>query len=104
MKTFRLENFYIILGGFCTPGMCMSLCDTLANCFIQKQPTLKDIEDTFNGNLCRCTGYRPILDGAKKSFAEKEVMEGLIMDFPNELREEYVPKPIYIRGMEFRSY
>jgi xanthine dehydrogenase/oxidase len=28
-------------------------------------PTHESIEDSFDGNLCRCTGYRPILDGAK---------------------------------------
>jgi xanthine dehydrogenase/oxidase len=95
---FKLEKFYIILGGFCTPGMCMSLYDTLANCSIEKQPTLHDIEDSFNGNLCRCTGYRPILDGAKKSFADKDITQGMIMDFPKELGEEYVPKTISIKG------
>lgn len=84
-----LDGFYILLGSFCTPGMCMTLFSTLANCSVAKIPTLSDIEDAFDGNLCRCTGYRPILDVAKKSFAEKEITQGMIIDFPKELAEEY---------------
>ncbi|KAH6563748.1 hypothetical protein BASA60_010597 [Batrachochytrium salamandrivorans] len=49
--------------GFCTPGIVMSLYTELKN---NPNATDHDIEEAFDGNLCRCTGYRPILDGAKK--------------------------------------
>jgi xanthine dehydrogenase/oxidase len=41
----------------------MSLFTELVN---NPKPTTHSIEDAFDGNLCRCTGYRPILDGAKQ--------------------------------------
>lgn len=48
--------------GFCTPGIVMSMYTLLRN---NTQPTMKNIETCFQGNLCRCTGYRPILEGFK---------------------------------------
>lgn len=54
--------------GFCTPGVVMSLYGTLASSKSNAAPTMQDIEEGFDGNLCRCTGYRPILD-AGKTFA-----------------------------------
>ncbi|PFH60559.1 hypothetical protein XA68_10764 [Ophiocordyceps unilateralis] len=47
--------------GFCTPGIVMSLYALLRN---KSDPSGVDIEEAFDGNLCRCTGYRPILDAA----------------------------------------
>lgn len=47
--------------GFCTPGIVMSLYALLRN---NSEPSEHDMEEAFDGNLCRCTGYRPILDAA----------------------------------------
>ncbi len=48
--------------GFCTPGFVMNM-----HSYLQKNPspTEQEIEDLFGGNLCRCTGYRPILHGMR---------------------------------------
>ncbi|XP_043934179.1 aldehyde oxidase 1-like [Protopterus annectens] len=48
--------------GFCTPGMVMSMYALLRN---NPEPSIEELLDTLSGNLCRCTGYRPILDGYK---------------------------------------
>src|SRR6266404_2071454 len=50
--------------GFCTPGFVMNMTAFLAT---NQEQTIgqKEIEDLFDGNLCRCTGYRSILYGMK---------------------------------------
>ncbi|SMQ46492.1 unnamed protein product [Zymoseptoria tritici ST99CH_3D1] len=48
--------------GFCTPGIVMSLYALLRN---TDAPSEQEVEEAFDGNLCRCTGYRPILDAAQ---------------------------------------
>ncbi|XP_077175024.1 aldehyde oxidase 3-like [Paroedura picta] len=45
--------------GFCTPGMVMSMYSLLRN---HPEPTMEQIMAALDGNLCRCTGYRPIID------------------------------------------
>ncbi|KAJ7565972.1 hypothetical protein O6H91_02G083300 [Diphasiastrum complanatum] len=45
--------------GFCTPGMIMSMFGLLLD---NPTPGPQQIESQLDGNLCRCTGYRPILD------------------------------------------
>ncbi|KAK9811378.1 hypothetical protein WJX72_002855 [[Myrmecia] bisecta] len=49
--------------GFCTPGFVMSMYSLLRS--KPEPPTEEEIEDNLAGNLCRCTGYRPILDAFK---------------------------------------
>ena len=45
--------------GFCTPGMVMTALDLVAHL---DQPDEDTIRDGLSGNLCRCTGYRPIIE------------------------------------------
>ncbi|XP_068824571.1 aldehyde oxidase 2 [Capricornis sumatraensis] len=48
--------------GFCTPGMVMSMYTLLRN---HPQPSEEQLLEALAGNLCRCTGYRPILASGK---------------------------------------
>lgn len=50
--------------GFCTPGIVMSLFALNKN---ERSADRSAIEDALAGNLCRCTGYGPIIDAAEKS-------------------------------------
>ncbi|MBW4035328.1 MAG: xanthine dehydrogenase small subunit [Proteobacteria bacterium] len=55
--------------GFCTPGFVMSLFATyLRHQAAQTTPDRAAIAHDLAGNLCRCTGYRPILDAAARMF------------------------------------
>ncbi len=45
--------------GFCTPGFVMSMFALYKN---NAAPGRLEIDDALSGNLCRCTGYRPIID------------------------------------------
>lgn len=55
--------------GFCTPGFVMSLWALYLNHAGEAAPpTRQQINDALSGNLCRCTGYRPIIDAAQRMF------------------------------------
>ena len=47
--------------GFCTPGFLMTTAALLAE---NPDPTEEEVRDTLSGNICRCTGYQSIVDGA----------------------------------------
>ena len=49
--------------GFCTPGFVMSLYDLYQRAD-GRAVTREEAMEAISGNLCRCTGYRPILDAA----------------------------------------
>jgi aerobic carbon-monoxide dehydrogenase small subunit len=53
--------------GFCTPGFLM-----LAAGILEREPDIGDdaLLDALSSNLCRCTGYRNIVDAVRAAFAE----------------------------------
>ena len=57
-----MVNYHGSQCGFCTPGFVMSLFS-----MFKKHSKFKDdvIKDSIAGNLCRCTGYQPIIKAAK---------------------------------------
>jgi xanthine dehydrogenase small subunit len=53
--------------GFCTPGFVMSLFGMYQNHVVRGQTITRELaQEELSGNLCRCTGYRPILDAARQ--------------------------------------
>ncbi len=56
--------------GFCTPGMILA-----AKCLLDRnlKPTRADVIDAISGNICRCTGYEPIITAV---LAAAEEMRG----------------------------
>jgi xanthine dehydrogenase small subunit len=54
--------------GYCTPGIVMTLFSLYESA---SNPSKEEIVDALAGNLCRCTGYRPILDAAAEACKKK---------------------------------
>jgi aerobic-type carbon monoxide dehydrogenase small subunit (CoxS/CutS family) len=55
--------------GFCVPGMAMTLHDLLEG---NPAPTELETRQALSGNLCRCSGYRGVLDAVKVVVSERE--------------------------------
>ena len=47
--------------GFCTPGMLLTVVELLGE---NPDPSEAEVRDAISGNICRCTGYQPIVDAA----------------------------------------
>ncbi len=72
----RLQELFVEEGavqcGFCTPGMIMQ-----ATSLLRQQPemTVDQIRRGIEGNLCRCTGYKKIVDAITAAVHENAVVE-----------------------------
>ena len=62
-EAFREEH--ALQCGFCTPGMLMTAVDLLG----RGRPTREDVNDALSGQICRCTGYEPIVRAILKAAA-----------------------------------
>lgn len=62
-----LEN-YGLQCGFCTPGMVLATKSLLDR---TPYPSEEQIKEALEGNLCRCTGYRQIIESVLKAAAMK---------------------------------
>ena len=71
-KLHPLQEAFIQYGaiqcGFCSPGMMMTAKAFLDRC---PEPTEEEVKMALSGNLCRCTGYRKIIE-AVLAVAQKE--------------------------------
>src|SRR5205814_4497202 len=54
--------------GYCTPGFIMSMFEGY---YRDDLKTVAQLDEQLCGNLCRCTGYRPIRDAATDAFAQR---------------------------------
>mmetsp|Transcript_94727 Transcript_94727/g.277064 ORF Transcript_94727/g.277064 Transcript_94727/m.277064 type:complete len:1344 (+) Transcript_94727:54-4085(+) len=86
--------------GFCSPGMVMSMFGKLSRAPGPECPSAAEIEGALDGNLCRCTGYRAIIE-AFQSFAgtPKDAVAGeKFAPFPDFLKRENKPPLGPFRG------
>ncbi len=85
----KMREFHGGQCGFCTPGMICSMSQLAEDCAKEKTPvTEKKARNYLTGNLCRCTGYEPILNAATHielpkwaSLAERYLTEKLKTEF-----------------------
>ncbi|MBU1218631.1 (2Fe-2S)-binding protein [Myxococcota bacterium] len=67
----RLQEKFIELNsfqcGYCAPGVTISATELLRK---NPNPTMDEVKEAIAGNLCRCTGYTPIIDAVLKTAKE----------------------------------
>jgi aerobic-type carbon monoxide dehydrogenase small subunit (CoxS/CutS family) len=73
--------------GFCVPGMAMTVHDLLEG---NPAPTELETRQALCGNLCRCSGYRGVVEAVKEAVAEREAHRAA--DAETETDEARIPR------------
>ena len=68
--------------GYCTPGFIMQIYSSLQNS--NNLPTFENLENQLSGNICRCTGFRPIIE------AYKCILIGIVEDNNNSITQNRI--------------
>lgn len=74
--------------GFCVPGMAMTVHDLLEG---NPAPTELETRQALCGNLCRCSGYRGVLDAVREVVAEREAHSAAAAEAAPDAGEARIP-------------
>jgi len=82
-KLHKLQEKFVEKGaiqcGYCTPGMIMTTLDYLKE---NPTPTTDEIREALSGNLCRCTGYKKIIEAVETYISEENNLYSPVGDLP----------------------
>jgi xanthine dehydrogenase small subunit len=94
--------------GFCTPGFVVALAGLVEKKIAAKETSISEREakNATTGNLCRCTGYQPILDAARA--IEPAACESVAKRYYSAVQEKdlraALAKPAQLKGSGFELY
>lgn len=91
--------------GFCTPGFVMALTGLVEEKIARKESTVapQEAKNCMTGNLCRCTGYQPIIDAALAMDLNKAdtIKKRFFTDHQKEMLEENFKTGVALESDEF---
>ena len=67
------SNHHALQCGYCTPGILTTLVELLSD---NPDPSDDEIKNAISGNLCRCTGYQPIITATKEAAQQIRETQG----------------------------
>ncbi|KAI9013555.1 molybdopterin binding aldehyde oxidase/xanthine dehydrogenase [Hyaloraphidium curvatum] len=89
--------------GFCTPGWTVQV----SGVFLEDPGAkMADIEDRLDGNLCRCTGYRPIVASALSFASDSDVRDAIAIcdGAEDKVLENPVPLGAYVQSVVEKAF